>query len=218
MVMSDIHNTARRCAECGRVKPPSEFRWRKCQNPNGGRYEPRCWACMRSGNRSNRPRESSIWPAERIDSVRTCLLAGMTRLQTEQETGLTGNQLHYCRLRYLPELPAFARRGRAGKYLGAINAMRAEGFSIAQMAHKLGLSYEGVRSVCRRHGIKGTPSGRPARWGVTRQRRIAALSRQGMSAARIAAYLGESVDAVGSAMRRFGLFATSRRDGVNDDR
>src|SRR4030067_3222110 len=100
---------------------------------------------MRSGNRSNRPRESSIWPAERIDSVRTCLLAGMTRLQTEQETGLTGNQLHYCRLRYLPELPAFARRGRGGKSLGAIKAMRAAGVSIAQMARNVGRRYEGGR-------------------------------------------------------------------------
>lgn len=219
----DIHNTPRRCAECGEVKPPSEFRWLKCQNPDGGRYELRCWACARrrkellSAGQKPAARQSALWPAEKIESVRACLLAGMTRLQAEQETGLTSSQLHYCRSRYLPEVPAFAKC-RGEKHLAAVIAMRAEGLSIAQMAHRLGLSYEGVRSVCRRHNIKGTPTGQAARWSVMRQRRIAALSRQGMSAARIAAYLGESAAAVSSAMRRFGLFATSRRSGGNDDR
>jgi len=150
--------------------------------------------------------------------VRACLTAGMTRQRAEQETGLTCSQLHYCRSRYLPELPPFAlpEHDKKSRHLSAITVMRADGLSLSQIAHRLGLSVAGVKNVCRRYKIKGARAGEGARWSVARQRRMAALSSQGMSAKRIAAYLGESVDAVASAMRRFGLFANPQRQRVDE--
>lgn len=151
-------------------------------------------------------------PEAKIEQVRACLSAAMTRLQAERKTGLTCAQLHYVRRRYLPEL-SFATPPRL-RHLPALTAMRAEGLSLSQIAHRLGLSRNTIKDLCRRHKIKGAVCADAARWSIARQRRMAELSRQGMSADRIAAYLGESIDAVRSAMTRLGLFARSRRERV----
>jgi len=49
------------------------------------------------------------------------------------------------------------------------------------------------------------------RWTSDRQRLLADLSARGLSADRIAELMGESRDAVASAMWRYGLFARAKR-------
>src|SRR3990172_1763166 len=59
---SDVHNTPRRCIECGEVKAPSEFRWIKRQSKAkcprtgfpGGSYLSRCSVCERKLLRQRR--------------------------------------------------------------------------------------------------------------------------------------------------------------------
>jgi hypothetical protein len=50
------------------------------------------------------------------------------------------------------------------------------------------------------------------------QERLAELSARGMSAAQIAAEIGETRDAVKSAMTRYGLFASSGRRRIGSGR
>ena len=95
-----------------------------------------------------------------------------------------------------------------------VREMRKAGASYRAIAVHLGVKKERVRNLCRYHGIPGVSSKPRVKYDIRRQQRMAALSRQGLSAVQIAEIIGERAGSVRNAMWRYGLFANQKSGGA----